>query len=198
MDKLSCKELGGAAAVAHVRWPLRRQASPSCEQERCVNFCLVPLSPSSSKWSTSSAGREREREPARGGSREVGGGGRWTPHTDSLCALGRGAHYCEGVCIGGGKLRWASWGMNTRRRPHCSHLEMVIAPRSLAFSNGSSFIFPFEVSPALQPPPNHHSSSWELPPTESKYLPQQWLHFMNMCMQQADLLTQLSKTYHWF
>lgn len=106
--------------MAHARWPLSRRASPSCEQERCVNFCLVPLSPSSSKWSTSTASKEREREgqggrggrqggsePARGGSREVGGGGRPTPHTDSLCALGRGAYYCEGVCI---------WGTGGRTR----------------------------------------------------------------------------------
>lgn len=114
MDKLLCKE-GGAAAVAHARWPLSRRASPSCEQERCVNFCLVPLSPSSSKWSTSTAGKERER--GRGGEGERGregeslpevGAGRWAAGvgqhlTQTPFVLWAGAHITVKVCVFGGR-----------------------------------------------------------------------------------------------
>lgn len=51
---------GGGPAASSGTWEVApvqlsgvKLASLPCEQERCVNFCLVPLSPSSSKWSTS-------------------------------------------------------------------------------------------------------------------------------------------------
>lgn len=57
---------GGGPAASSGTWEVApeqlsrvKSASLPCEQERCVNFCLVPLSPSSSKWSTSATLGER-------------------------------------------------------------------------------------------------------------------------------------------
>lgn len=103
---------GGTCEVAP-----EQPASLLCEQERCVNFCLVPLSPSSSKWSTSTT--LREREPGRGESGEVGGGVGVDEHLTQTPFVLR-----AGVCITMG-LRGEMGGVyqkNTMRRPYCYHL----------------------------------------------------------------------------
>lgn len=89
------KEDSQQPTVTHGRWPPETEhggvkpSSPPCEQERCVNFCLVPLSSSFSKWSTSpTTGEGKRGRSCRSG--RLGGGGRLTPHTGSLCAVGTG------------------------------------------------------------------------------------------------------------
>lgn len=124
----SAKEEGGGPAASSGTWELApeqrsgvKPASPPCEQERCVNFCLVPLSPSSSKWSTSATLGERAWPGV--------GAERWV-------VVGVGEHLTQapfvlraGVCItmefGGGQLQTAVREMgrvcrsNTRGRPYC-------------------------------------------------------------------------------
>lgn len=71
---------GGGPAASSGTWEVAPEqlsgvklASLPCEQERCVNFCLVPLSPSSSKWSTS-ATLGGESLAGVGAERWIGGG----------------------------------------------------------------------------------------------------------------------------
>lgn len=101
----------GSTPHPHPQPPPRGPASLPCEhRKRCVNFCLVPLSPSSSKWSTSTTVRGEQGEADWAVSREVGGGGRWTPHTDFLCARGRGLqYYSDRGGMGGGF--WNGWSI---------------------------------------------------------------------------------------
>lgn len=107
-----------------------KAASLPCEQERCVNFCLVPLSPSPSKWSTSATLGERLAEVA---AQRWAVGGRCTPHTGSLCApkqwfallWGWGAAAnCSKKKVGGREGNIRSW---VRRGPYCcSNYHLVI------------------------------------------------------------------------
>lgn len=118
----------GSTPHPHPQPPPRGPASLPCEhRKRCVNFCLVPLSPSSSKWSTSTTVRGEQGEADWAGSREVGGGGGWggwTPHTDFLCARGRGLqYYSDRGGVGGGALKWVEH--NRRERPHCWFVNTV-------------------------------------------------------------------------
>lgn len=78
----------GSTPHPHPQPPPRGPASLPCEhRKRCVNFCLVPLSPSSSKWSTSTTVRGEQGEADWAGSREVGGGeGVNTSHRLPLCS----------------------------------------------------------------------------------------------------------------
>lgn len=86
--------LGSTPTAPSLPPPPRGVASLPCEhRKRCVNFCLGRLSPSSSKWSTSTTARGEPGEAGWAGSGELGGGGHPTPHTDSLCARGRGLQH---------------------------------------------------------------------------------------------------------
>lgn len=62
-----------------------------------MNFCLVPLSPSSSKWSTSTTVRGEQGEADWAGSREVGGGGGGEHLTQTSFVLGAGV--CNTIAI---------------------------------------------------------------------------------------------------
>lgn len=83
-------------AVAHVRWPLSSRPPSHVNRKGVWTFAL---SRSVHHPANGAHQPHWRREPSWGGGGEVSGGGRWTPHTDSLCALGRGLHYYG---VGGG------------------------------------------------------------------------------------------------